>query len=115
MFTNSIPQWPDFARQGVPAAKPHQTNPIPELFQEPGNPPQGWGLTFMLTTLDGKGALWRGQNSGNWAGIANLFYWVDREKGLAGMIASQVMPFADLDVIVPWVTCEKAVYDALGK
>lgn len=115
MFTNSIPDRPDFARSGVPAGKPYQTNPIPELYQEPGNPPQGWGLTFMMTNLDGKGPTWRGRNSGNWAGIANLFYWVDREKGLAGMIASQLMPFADLDVILPWVTCEKAVYDGLGK
>ncbi|KAF4540776.1 Beta-lactamase [Lasiodiplodia theobromae] len=119
MFTNSLPDsWPDFARAGIPDAKPHQTNPIPELYQQPGNPPQGWGLTFLLTNLDGKGAesgMWRGRNTGHWAGIANLFYWVDREKGLAGMIASQIMPFCDLDVIMPWVLCEKAVYEGLGK
>lgn len=119
MFANSLPDsWPDFARAGIPASKPHQTNPIPELYQQPGNPPQGWGLTFLLTNLDGKGAetgMWRGRNTGHWAGIANLFYWVDREKGLAGMIASQIMPFCDLDVIMPWVLCEKAVYEGLGK
>ncbi|KKY19967.1 putative beta-lactamase family protein [Diplodia seriata] len=126
MFANSLPAaWPDFARAGIPAAKPHQTNPIPELYAQPGNPPQGWGLTFLLTNLDGEAgkkkeeeeqaATWRGRNTGHWAGIANLYYWVDREKGLAGMIASQVLPFADVDVVLPWVVCEKAVYDGLGK
>jgi hypothetical protein len=33
----------------------------------------------------------RGRNTGWWAGIANLFWWCDREKGVAGMIASQCM------------------------
>lgn len=115
MFTNSIPDRPDFARAGIPAAKPHQTNVIPELYQEPGNPPQGWGLTLLLTNLDGRSQSWRGRNTGHWAGIANLFYWADREKGLAGMIAGQVLPFADVDVVLPWMLCEKAVYDGLGK
>lgn len=33
--------------------------------------------------------------SSRWAGIANLFWYCDREKGVAGMIASQVLPFGD--------------------
>jgi hypothetical protein len=33
----------------------------------------------------------RGANTAWWAGIANLFWWADREKGVAGMIASQCM------------------------
>lgn len=42
MFKNQIPQHPDFARQGVPASKPDQTNAAPELYPQEGNPPQGW-------------------------------------------------------------------------
>lgn len=36
--------------------------------------------------------------------------WCDREKGVAGMIASQVMPFGDMQVMGQWGACEAAVY-----
>ncbi len=29
-----------------------------------------------------------------WAGLPNLFWWADREKGVGGMVASQILPFA---------------------
>lgn len=48
------------------------------------------------------------------AGLANLFWWVDREKGVAGMIASQILPFNDAEVGGVWVNSEAAVYAALG-
>ncbi|WPB03802.1 uncharacterized protein RHO25_008446 [Cercospora beticola] len=108
MWKNQIPQWPDFARQGIPDAKKEQTNPIPQLYPQDGNPPQGWGLSMMLTQEPG--ATGRGRNTGWWAGIANLFWWCDREKGVAGMIASQCMPFCDPNVLGAWVNCEAAVY-----
>ena len=60
------------------------------------------------------GATGRGANTCWWAGIANLFYWVDREKGVAGMIASQILPFGDMGVMGAWAACEKAVYDGLA-
>ena len=41
----------------------------------------------------------RGANTGWWAGIANLFWWADREKGVAGMIASQTM-YVSLEVVL---------------
>jgi hypothetical protein len=56
----------------------------------------------------------RGRNTGWWAGIANLFWWCDREKGVCGFIASQVMPFGDPHVMGQWFACEGAVYAALG-
>lgn len=89
MWKNQIPDHPDYARQGIPQAKPDQTNPLPELYPQEGNPPQGWGLSFMITQEPGPTG--RGRNTGWWAGIANLFWWCDREKGVAGMIASQCM------------------------
>lgn len=55
----------------------------------------------------------RGANTAWWAGIANLFWWADREKGVAGMIASQVMPFGDPNVLGAWGQAEAAVYAAL--
>lgn len=93
MFTNQIRQFPNFGRQGVPAAKPDLTNPVPDLYPEGPDTPQGWGLTFMLTNLDGI-AEGRGQGTAWWAGLANLFWWCDRQKGIAGMVASQILPFA---------------------
>lgn len=112
MFQNSIPEFPDFGRN-YPLAnvKPEHSNNAPELYPQPGNPPQGWGLSFMITQEEGQTG--RGKNTAWWAGIANLFFWVDREKGVAGMIASQVMPFGDPHVMGQWGACEAAVYAAL--
>ena len=92
MFTNQIPNFPKFGRQGIPAARPLLTNPLPDLFPEALETPQGWGLTMMLTNLKG-GVDGRGQATGHWAGLANLFWWCDREKGVAGMVVSQILPF----------------------
>ena len=140
MFKNQIPEFPDFARQGIPAAKSEQTNAMPEMYPQEGmsffshlsrfamlstrvrtfwanqvsyigNPPQGWGLSFFLTIEEG--GTGRGRNTAWWAGIANLFWWCDREKGVAGMIASQVMPFGDMNVLGQWITNEAEVYNAL--
>ncbi|KAF2402912.1 beta-lactamase/transpeptidase-like protein [Trichodelitschia bisporula] len=114
MFTNQVPQWPDFARAppgAPPPSKPEYMNPAPEFYPQEGNPPQGWGLTFMLTLAPG--ATGRGASTAWWAGISNQFWWCDREKGVAGMIAGQVLPFGDVPVLTQWLTCEKHVYDGL--
>jgi hypothetical protein len=93
MFENQIPQFPNFARKGIPAAIPQETWPIPELYPaQPHHQPQGWGLTFMLTiepTPQGRGSL-----SASWAGMANCYWWADRQKGVGGFIATQILPFA---------------------
>lgn len=111
MFENQIEEFPDFGYQGLPDAKPEQTNRVSQLYPQEGNPPQGWGLSFMLTQEPG--ATGRGRNTAWWAGIANLFFWCDREKGVAGMIASQVMPFGEPSVMGQWGACEAACYAAL--
>lgn len=111
MFTNQIPEHPNFARGGLTPPNLELANPSPEMYPQPGNPPQGWGLSWFLTIE--KGATGRGANTAWWAGIANLYYWVDRERGVAGVIASQVLPFGDGKVIPTWVGVEKAVYDGL--
>ncbi len=99
MFTNQIPQFPDFGRNPIPAVKPELTNPIPELYPQPPEQPQGWGLTFMLTLHPG--ATGRGKSTGWWAGLPNLFWWCDREGGVAGIIASQILPFAGESLFFP--------------
>lgn len=91
MFSNQIPEMPNFGREKIQAAIPELTNEIGELYPQPHDQPQGWGLTFMLTIHEG--ATGRGRNTGWWAGLPNLFWWADREKGVGGMVASQIVPF----------------------
>ncbi|MCJ1231265.1 hypothetical protein MMC12_007942 [Toensbergia leucococca] len=111
MFTNQISEFPDFGRQGVPAAKPDLTNPIPDLYPQPRELAQGWGLTFMLTMHPLPTG--RGANAAWWAGLPNLFWWCDRENGVAGIVASQILPFADAEVLGLWAKVEEMVYGEL--
>ncbi|KAL4952507.1 beta-lactamase/transpeptidase-like protein [Aspergillus filifer] len=111
MFTNQIPHYPNFSRQSIPASKPDLTNAIPELYPVAGNPPQGWGLTFMLSN---GGPTGRSTSTGHWAGLANLWWWADREKGVAGLVATQILPFVDLPVLGLWADVEGTIYQALG-
>ena len=66
MFTNQIPDLPDFGRKGIQKAKPTYTNDIPDFYPQPREQPQGWGLTFMLTIHEA--ATGRGKNTAWWAG-----------------------------------------------
>lgn len=111
MFTNQIPQWPDFARQGIPTTNNNVTHALPQIFPQPDDPPQGWGLSFFLTptpTPYGRGA-----NTAFWCGIANCYYWIDVEKGVAGFVAAQLYPFADPQALGLWINVEVATYKGL--
>ncbi|KAF4449512.1 hypothetical protein F53441_7225, partial [Fusarium austroafricanum] len=110
MFTNSIEKFPNFSRQAIPAAKPDLTNQIPELYPVSGNPPQGWGLTFMLTNGGFSG---RSKRTGHWAGLANLWWWADPDHGVGGIVCSQILPFADAKVLGLWAEVETEVYKSL--
>ncbi|KAM5342771.1 hypothetical protein ACJ41O_013737 [Fusarium nematophilum] len=110
MFRNQIGEFPNFSRQAIPAAKPDLTNPIPELYPVSGNPPQGWGLTFMLSN---GGVTGRSTKTVHWAGLPNLWWWCDREHGVAGIVCTQILPFADTKVLGLWVQVEAEIYKAL--
>ncbi|KAF7528922.1 hypothetical protein PCG10_009636 [Penicillium crustosum] len=112
MFSNQIPRFPDYSRQSIPDAKPDLTNPIPELYPVAGSPPQGWGITFMLSN---GGATGRSSSTGHWAGLANLWWWADREKGVAGIVCTQILPFGDAKVLGLWGAVEAEIYKALDK
>ncbi|KAI2638841.1 beta-lactamase family protein [Hypomontagnella submonticulosa] len=111
MFTNQVPQWPDFARSGFRAAKPRLTNPGSEVYPIAGNPPQGWGLTFMLTGANP--ATGRSAQTASWAGLPNLYWWADREHGVAGVVCSQILPAFDPAVMGLWNDVERVVYKHL--
>lgn len=110
MFTNQIPDFPNFGRQGIPDAKPELTNAIPDIYPVPGNSPQGWGLTFMLSI---GGVTGRSKGTGFWAGLPNCWWWCDREQGVGGIVCSQILPFADAKVLGAWFDIETQIYQAL--
>lgn len=110
MFSNQIPEFPNFAREMGTPCKLHYANPAPEFYPEPGNPPQGWGLTFFLHLQD---SVIHSKGTGWWAGLPNLFWWCDRTKGIGGFIASQIVPFGDMEVLGLWMGLEGAIYQNL--
>lgn len=90
------------------------TTSIPSLTNEgeffPGLQ-KGWAYTFMLNrekTPSGRPA-----GSLMWAGLANLFYWIDRQNGIGGYWASQILPFQDIASYPGFVDFETAVYPNL--
>lgn len=48
-----------------------------------------------------------------WAGLANLFYWVDRKNGVGGFWGSQILPFFDVASYPGYLNFESAVYNSL--
>jgi len=90
------------------------TSTMPELSNNvPSMPvPQGWGLGFHLTLADLPGM--RSKGTGDWAGIFNSYYWIDRSKGIGGVLMTQLLPFFDMPVIETLMGFEMAVYQQVG-
>jgi hypothetical protein len=82
---------PDFGRKGLQRAIPPLTNIVPELYPQPGNPPQGWSMGGMIT-IEADSTTGRRENTICWCGM-NIFWWLDSESGIAGILASQILPF----------------------
>jgi methyl acetate hydrolase len=89
----------------------HTTNPNLSLDAEffPGMP-KGWGLSFMINNEQAP----TGRTAGSlcWAGLANSFYWIDQARGLGGVYATQVLPFADHKALPLYFEFEKTVYQS---
>ncbi|KAK4072874.1 uncharacterized protein Triagg1_5551 [Trichoderma aggressivum f. europaeum] len=107
MFTNQLTWLPNFARCHLPAIKPELVYEA-EAFYPPCPPPtpQGWGLGFMIT----HGPTGRSEKTSQWSGLSNAFWWCDRQRGVAGLVASQILPFADRKVVELWMGIEAKVY-----
>jgi methyl acetate hydrolase len=87
---------------------------VPELSNEvPASPaPQSWGLGFCLTLADLPGM--RSSGTADWAGIFNSYYWLDRSKGVGGVLMTQILPFFDMPVVETLIGFEAAVYQQVG-
>jgi len=47
-----------------------------------------------------------------WAGLSNCYYWIDPASGVAGVLLTQILPFADKQVLDVFDRFERAVYAA---
>ncbi len=94
--------------KGLPGVNPILSN-YAEFF--PGMP-KSWALTFMINDEDAP----TGRPAGSlaWAGLANLYYWIDRANGVGGFWATQIFPFVDPTSVVGYLDFETAVYSNLG-
>jgi CubicO group peptidase (beta-lactamase class C family) len=91
----------------IKSAMPELSNDVPSLPV-----PQGWGLGFHLTLADLPGM--RSSGTADWAGVFNCYYWIDRTKGIGGVLMTQVLPFFDMPVIETLMGFEMAVYQQVG-
>ncbi len=74
---------------------------------------QKWGYGFLINADAVPGR--RAAGSLAWAGLANLYYWIDPTHDMAGLIMTQVLPFADSIVLDVLARFEAAVYAEAGR
>jgi methyl acetate hydrolase len=67
-----------------------------------------FGLGFLINTDPVPGG--RSAGSLAWAGMYNSYYWIDMEKGICGVLITQILPFYDADVVTLLDNFEKSVY-----
>ncbi len=67
-----------------------------------------WGLSFLINPQP----LPTGRSAGSlaWAGLANSYYWIDPVKQVAGVYATQLLPFFDDKAVRLFQEFETAVY-----
>lgn len=69
---------------------------------------KSWSYTFMVN--DEEAPTGRPAGAIGWAGLANLFYWIDRKNGFGGFWATQILPFGDPVSFGGYVDFETAFY-----
>lgn len=67
-----------------------------------------WSLAFMINPEKGP----NGRSAGSlcWAGIANCYYWLDPKADVAGILLTQLLPFADPGVLDAVGALERMAY-----
>jgi methyl acetate hydrolase len=70
-----------------------------------------WGLGYMLNMEPGPNG--RSAGTVSWGGIYNTYYWLDPSKRVAGLIMTQILPFADTRALKVYGQFERGIYEAL--
>ena len=91
----------------LPGALPRVSNAV-DFF--PGID-KSWGYGWMIN--DEVAPTGRPAGALGWAGIANLFYWIDRRNAIGGFWATQIFPFIDPVSFPAYLEFESSVYDHL--
>jgi CubicO group peptidase (beta-lactamase class C family) len=89
-------------RSGVPE-RSNDANLFPGMVQK-------WGLGFLINTEPGPAG--RSAGSLAWAGLGNTYFWIDPARNVAGVLMTQILPFADAAALDLLATFERAVYTA---
>lgn len=69
-----------------------------------------WSFGHMITLDPVAGG--RKAGSLTWAGLLNTYYWIDPASGIAGVIMTQILPFADARALKLYRAFERGVYHA---
>ncbi len=95
---------------GIPLPAEGTVSTMPELSNDVAPLPfaQTFGLGLHVFTEDLPGM--RHAGSGDWSGLCNCYYWIDRTSGVAGAFLTQVLPFYDAKLLEPLLGAEQAVY-----
>jgi methyl acetate hydrolase len=72
---------------------------------------KSWSYSFMVN--DDEAPTGRPAGALGWAGLANLFYWIDRANGFGGFWATQILPFGDPVSFTGYVDFESSFYASL--
>jgi CubicO group peptidase (beta-lactamase class C family) len=105
----STDQCPHLACGAFPSVAPAVSNPA-NFFPAQR---QGWGLSFLINPQAVEGG--RSANSLSWAGLANSYYWIDPQRGIAAVLAAQILPFFDTHVVDLLRAFEHAVYASIDR
>jgi len=69
---------------------------------------KSWAYSFMVN--DTEAPTGRPAGALGWAGLANSFFWIDRQNGIGGYWATQILPFADPTSFGGYMEFETAAY-----
>lgn len=72
---------------------------------------KSWSMAFMIN--EEAAPTGRPAGSLGWCGLANLYYWIDRQNGIGGFWATQILPFGDSASLAGYLAFETATYQAL--
>jgi CubicO group peptidase (beta-lactamase class C family) len=70
--------------------------------------PKKWGLAYQINAEDAP--VGRTAGSLAWGGLANTYYWIEPTRRVAGVIVTQVLPFADKAVLDLFENFERGIY-----
>jgi methyl acetate hydrolase len=68
----------------------------------------------VLVSATAPGPNGRSAGSLTWAGLYNTYFWIDPKRRVAGMIMTQILPFADTRALALCGRFERGIYDAQG-